>query len=113
MKKEGCDSLSSSRFLSRAENYPLCKAVVDHDQERIKARGGGKIRDEIAGQLLEWTGGGGADGIKGRYRGVHVGLGLLTISASFNILSYELGKAGPPIVSCHKLADFEESWVAG
>ena len=113
MKEKGCDPLGGSHFLSRAENYPLCKAVVDHDQERIKARGGGKIRDEIAGQLLEWTGGGGVDGVKGRYRGVRVGLGLLTISAFFDILLYELGKARPPIVSCHKLAGFEESWVAG
>ena len=113
MKKEGCDSLGSSRFLSRAENYPLCKAMVDHDQERIKARGGGKIRDEIARQLLEWTGGGGTDGVKGRYRGVRVGLGLLTISASFDVLSYELGEARPPIVNCQELAGFEESWVAG
>ena len=102
MKKEGCDSFGSSHFLSRAENYPLCKAVVDHNQERIKARGGGKICDEITGQLLEWMGGGGVDGVKG-YHGVRVDLGLLTISASFDVLSYKLDEARPPIVSCHEL----------
>ena len=112
MKKEGCDSLGSSRFLSRAENYPLCKAVVDHDQERVKTGGRGKIRDEIARQLLKWMRGRGADGVKGRYRGVCVGLSLLAISTAFNVLSYELGEAGPPIVRCHKLAGFEVSQVA-
>ena len=42
-----------------------------------------------------------------------VGLGLLAISTAFNVLPYELGEAGPPIVRCHELADLEVSWVAG
>ena len=65
VKEKGCDPLGGHHFLSGAENYPLCKAMVDHDQERVKARGGGKISDEVAGQLLEWTEGGGANGVKG------------------------------------------------
>ena len=113
MKEKGCDPFGGSSFLGRTENYPLCKAVVDHDQEKIKTGGRLEIRDEITRQLLEWTGGRGADGIKGRYRGVRVGLGLLAISTAFNVLSHELGKAGPPVVRCHELTGFEVSRVAG
>ena len=43
---------------------------------------------------------------------MHVGFGLLTISATFNIFSDELGKARPPIVGCHELAGFQVSQVA-
>ena len=32
VEKEGCYPLSSDGFLCGAENYPLCKAMVDHDQ---------------------------------------------------------------------------------
>ena len=95
------------------QRITVCKAVVDHDQERIKAGGRGEISDEITRQLLEWTGGGGADGVKGRYCGVRVGLGLLAISAAFDIFSDELSEARPPIVSHHELAGFEISRVAG
>ena len=42
-----------------------------------------------------------------------IGLGLLTISASFDVFSYELGEARPPVVGCHKLAGFKVPRVAG
>ena len=45
VEKKGGDSFSSDDFLSGAENYPLSKAVVYHDQERIKTGGGGKVSD--------------------------------------------------------------------
>ena len=32
VEKEGSYSLSSDGFLSRAENYPLSKAMVNHDK---------------------------------------------------------------------------------
>ena len=38
---------------SRAENYPLCKAMVDHDQQGIEARGDGEVSDELTTDLLE------------------------------------------------------------
>ena len=44
---------------------------------------------------------------------MRVGLGLLAISTALNVLAYELGEAGPPIVRCHELAGFEVSQVAG
>ena len=53
MEKEGSDPFSSDCFLSGAENYPLRKAMVDHDQQRVKAGGGGEVGDEVTGDLLE------------------------------------------------------------
>ena len=62
VEKEGGDSLGSDGFLGRAKNHPLSKPMVDHDQERVKARGDGEIGDEVAGDLLEGARGGGVDG---------------------------------------------------
>ena len=53
VEKERGDSLGSDRFLGRAENHPLSKSMVDHDQERVEARGDREICDKIAGNLLE------------------------------------------------------------
>ena len=54
MEKEGCYSLGSDGFLGRAENYPLCKAMVDHDQQGIEARGSGEVSDHAVRDLLKW-----------------------------------------------------------
>ena len=62
VEKEGGDSLSGDGFLSGAKNHPLCKPMVDHDQERIEARGNRKISDKIAGDLLEGARGRGFNG---------------------------------------------------
>ena len=61
VEKEGGEPFGSDRFLGRAKNYPLCKPMVDHDQEGIEARGNGEIRDKVTGNLLEGTGGDGFD----------------------------------------------------
>jgi len=57
MEEKGGNSFSGDGFLSGAENYPLSKAMVYHDQKRIKACGGGEISDQITGDLLERAGG--------------------------------------------------------
>ena len=56
MKEEIGNPFCSNGFLSGAENHPLSKPMVNHDQKRVKAGGEGKIHDEIAGELLEWVG---------------------------------------------------------
>ena len=56
MEKEGGYPLSGDCFLGRAENYPLSKAMVDHNQQRVKAGGSGEIGDQIARDLLEGAG---------------------------------------------------------
>jgi len=48
VEKEGGDSFSGSSLFRRAENHPLAKTMVDHDQQRVKAIGGWKIGDKVA-----------------------------------------------------------------
>ena len=106
MEEKGSDSLRGRSFLGGAENYPLCKSVVDHDQESIKAFRRWEVGDEVTRYLLEGTGGGGSDGGEGRYHGMCVGLGLLTLSASFYVLSHELSEAWPPVIGRYELPGF-------
>ena len=61
VEKKGGDSLGGDRFLSRAKNHPFSKPMIDHDQERVKARGDGEICNKIAGDLLEGARGDGFD----------------------------------------------------
>ena len=53
VEKEGGYPFGGDGFLSRAEDYSLCKAKVDHDQQGIEARGSGKVGDEVTRDLLE------------------------------------------------------------
>ena len=53
MEEKSSYPFSSDCFLGRAEDYPLHKAVVDHDQERVKVRGVGEVGDEVTRDLLE------------------------------------------------------------
>ena len=53
MEKEGGSPFSSDGFLCGAENYPLCKAMVDHNQQGIETRGSREVSDEVTGDLLE------------------------------------------------------------
>ena len=39
VEKEGGDTFGSDIFLSRTENHPLSKPMVDHDQKGIKTGG--------------------------------------------------------------------------
>ena len=96
MEKEGGNPFGSDRFLSRAENYPLSKPMVYHNQERIEARGNGEIRDEIAGDLLERTGCSGFDGRKGGYSGVRVNLVLLAEGTALDVAADKGGESRPP-----------------
>ena len=43
IKKEGSYPFNSDGFLDRAENHPLCKAMVNHKQQRMKAGGDGEV----------------------------------------------------------------------
>ena len=61
VEKEGGNSFCGDCFLGGAENYPLSKLMVDHDQERVKARGHRQVSDEITRDLLEESRGQGLD----------------------------------------------------
>ena len=55
-KKKLGDAGSIDVFGAGSEDYPLHKAVVDHDHQGIMAVRWGKISDEINRELLEWEG---------------------------------------------------------
>ena len=107
VEKEGGYPFCSDGFLSGAENYPLCKAMVDHDQQRIEARGSRKVSDKVTGDLLEWARGMRFDWGEWGNSGVHVRFVLLACGTSFNIFVHELSKAWPPELGSNKLPSFE------
>ena len=46
VEKESGNSFCSDHFLGGAKNYPLCKPMVDHNQERVKAKRGWQVSDK-------------------------------------------------------------------
>ena len=96
MEKEGGNSFGGDRFVGRAKNYPLSKPMVDHDQERVKARGDREISDEIAGDLLEGVRSDGFDGQQRGYCRVRVNLILLAKGTALHVSADEGGESGPP-----------------
>ena len=57
-EKQGSDTGGVNSFVTRDENHPLHKPMVNHDQNRVKTGGEWQIRDHITQDLLEWMGGG-------------------------------------------------------
>ena len=72
VEKEGGDPFCDDYFLGGAENYPLSKAMVNHNQERVKARGHWQVSDKVAKDLLEGSRGKGLDRSKRWDSGVDV-----------------------------------------
>ena len=77
VKKELGNSSCINGFGARSKNYPLCKAVVDYDHDRIKARGWWKVGDEVDGELFERESGDGQYGTEEWSGGMGVDLVLL------------------------------------
>jgi hypothetical protein len=113
VEKKSGNSFGSDGFLGRTENHPLCKPMVDHDQQGVKAGGKGKVGDEITGNLLEGTGGGGFDRGEGRDGRVGVCLALLAKGTTFDIFTNEVGKTRPPVFGSNELAGFKITRMAG
>ena len=112
MEEEDSYLLSSNGFLCGAENYPLCKAMVNHDQERVKARGSREVGDEVTRDLLEGARGMGLNWGKQKNGGVCVRLILLAYGTALNVLAHKMCKAGPPEFSSNKLGGFEVTEVS-
>ena len=113
VEKECGDSFSSDCFLSGVENDPLRKAMVDHDQQRVKARRKRKVGDQITGDLLEGVRCVGHDQGERRDSGVGVCLVLLACGTAFDIFAHKLCKARPPKLHGDELASLEISGVTG
>ena len=60
------NSSGINSFGARNKDYPLYKAVVDHDQDRIKTGEGRKISDKVNQELVEGKRSGGRDGVERR-----------------------------------------------
>ena len=96
VKKQLGNSCSVNGFMARCKNYPLHKAMVDHDHDGIKSCRRREISDEVNGELfkgesdtrLYWE-------QRGHNR-VCVGLILLANGAAGNKVLYEGGETRPP-----------------
>ena len=96
VKEKGGYPFDSDRFLSGAENQPLCKAMVDHDQQGIKTGGCGEVGDEVTGDLLERAGCVQRDGSEWGNSGGSVGFVLLAHGTALDVLVDKLCKIWPP-----------------
>ena len=65
VEKEDGNPFCSDHLLCGAENYPLSKSMVNHNQERVKAREGWQVSDEVTRDLLEGSGDEGVDRSEG------------------------------------------------
>ena len=81
-KKKLGNAGSINVFETRSEDYPLHKAVVNHDHQGIMASGQGEIGEEVNGELLEGEAQGRGDGGQGRTCGMMVYFVLLTHGAA-------------------------------
>ena len=91
-------SCSIHCFSARGKNYPLMKAMVDHNHDRIEAIDGGKVGNEVHGEVLKRAGafkskgGDGQDYRMGEY------LVCLANSIPRDIFSNIDREAWPPVV---------------
>ena len=96
VKKQLGNSCSVNSLLARCKNYPLCKAMVDHDHDRIKSRRRREISDEVNVELFKGERDSRLDQEQRRYNRVCVGLVLLADRAAGNKVFHEGGEAQPP-----------------
>ena len=113
VEEEGSDPLGGDGFLGRAKNDPLSKPMVDHDQERIEARGDREVRDKVTRDLLEGARSDRFNGRQGGCGGVRVNFVLLAQGTAFNIAADKRGESRPPEFSGDQLASFQEAGMAG
>ena len=55
-KKKLGNASSINVFGTRSKDYPLHKAVVNHDHQEIMAGERGETSDKVNGELPEWEG---------------------------------------------------------
>ena len=111
-EEQGGDSGGINGFLGRAENHPLSKPMVNHNQKGIKTIRKGEVGDQITGDLLKGAGAGGWNGKKWGTGRVSVDLVLLARSAAMDITANIRGEAWPPEFQDNKLVNFENTLVA-
>ena len=98
-KKKLGNASSINVFRAGSENYPLRKAMVDHNHQGIMTGRWGKISDEVNGELPEWEGRRRGDGRQGRTCGMMVHLVLLACDAARDKGIDKGGQTRPPEVT--------------
>ena len=98
-KKKLGNAGSIDVFGTRSEDYPLHKAMVDHNHQGIMAGGWGEISDEVNGELPEQERQGRGDGRQGRTCGMMVYFVLLACGAAPDKGIDKGGQTRPPEVT--------------
>ena len=96
VKEQLGNSCSINGLMARCKNYPLRKAMVDHDHDRIKSHRRREVGDEVNGQLFERKGDVGLDWKQRWDNRVHVSLVLLAYRTAGDKVLHEGGETGPP-----------------
>ena len=96
VKKQLGNSCSVNGLLARCKNYPLRKAMVDHDHDRIKSRRRREVGNEVNGQLFKRERYSGRDREQRWDNRVCVGLVLLANGATSDKVLHEGGETRPP-----------------
>ena len=96
VKKQLGDSCSVNGLLARCKNYPLCKAMVDHNHDRIKPRRRREVGDVVNGELLKGESDSGFDREERGYDGVRIGFVLLANGTASDKVFDKGGEAWPP-----------------
>ena len=95
-EEQGGDPGSIDGFLGRAENHPLSKPIVNHNQKGIKTVREREVGDQITGDLLKGVGAGGWNGEKWGTGRVSIDFVLLARCTATDITLHVRGKAQPP-----------------
>ena len=106
MEEEVGNSFCGDSFLGRAENHPLSKPMVNHDQKGVKAGRQGKVSDKVAGDLLERVDGSQVNRGEGWNSGMCIGFVLLANCTSFNISVHKRRQTRPPEFGGNQLTGF-------
>jgi len=111
-EKQGGNTGGVNRLGTWDENHPLCKPMVDHNQNRVKTRREQQIHDHVTQNLLKQVEGGGRDGAEPRDSRVYVNLVGLTSSTASHKLLDKGGQTGPPVVALNQMNSAEVSTMS-
>ena len=96
VKKQLGDSCCINGLLARCKNYPLRKAMVDHNHDRVKPRGRREVGDEVDRELFKGESDGGFDQEERGHNGVRIGFVLLADGTASDKVFDKGGEARPP-----------------
>ena len=113
VKKQLGNSCSVDGLLARCKNYPLRKAMVNHDHDRIKPRRRREVSNEVNRQLFKREGDIRLDWEQRWDNRVCVGLVLLANGAPSDKVLDEGGETWPPEISFQDCLGMEDTHVTG